>query len=153
MVGAVASADTPSDLQPDLKPDLEPGDDPAPDRDSLRRRLHTVIFEADTPGGKAFDVALLLAIAVSVAAVFLESVPSIRAEYGPLLRRLEWVLTILFTIEYVLRLLCVDKPLRYARSFYGVVDLLAILPTYLLSLIHISEPTRPSKSSRMPSSA
>jgi len=90
-----------------------------------------VIFEADTPAGKAFDVALLVTIVASVLTVLLESVASIRAGYGPLLRGLEWIFTLLFTVEYVLRLLCVGQPLRYARSFFGLVDLLAIVPTYL----------------------
>lgn len=107
----------------------------APPPSSLRERLHTVIFEADTPAGKVFDVALLIAILVSVLAVCLESVPDIREEYGPTLTRLEWGLTIAFTLEYLLRLLCVSRPLAYARSFYGVVDLLAILPTYLSLVI------------------
>ncbi len=107
-----------------------------PTNGSLRHRLHTLIFEADTPGGKAFDVALLLSILASVAAVCLESVESIRAEHGDLLRAIEWGLTIAFTLEYVLRLYCVGSPLRYARSFYGVVDLLSILPTYL-SLVFV----------------
>jgi len=96
-----------------------------------RETLHEVIFEADTPGGKAFDVALLVAIVISVVAVCLESVASIREEYGTALRVVEWIITILFTIEYVLRLLCVGRPWRYARSFFGLVDLLAILPTWL----------------------
>jgi len=96
-----------------------------------RERLHEVIFEADTPAGKAFDLILLLSIVFSVLAVVLESVASIRAEYGPLLRGAEWAFTILFTIEYVLRLLCVGRPRRYALSFFGVVDFLAIVPTYL----------------------
>jgi len=106
-------------------------DEPAPTRSPLRARLHTVIFEADTPGGKAFDVALLIAICLSIAVVCMESVAEYQQEYGAQLRTVEWVLTVLFTIEYLLRLYCVDKPARYARSFYGVVDLLAILPTYL----------------------
>ena len=93
--------------------------------------MHEIIFEADTPLGKAFDVALLVAIVLSVAAVLLESVPEIRAEYGQALRTIEWTFTILFTIEYILRLLSVGRPLRYARSFFGIVDLLAIVPTYL----------------------
>ena len=96
-----------------------------------RYRLHTVIFEADTPGGKAFDIALLISIVLSILAVLLESVAGIQAEYGPLLRLLEWGFTILFTIEYLLRLASVGRPWRYAISFYGLVDLLAILPTYL----------------------
>jgi voltage-gated potassium channel len=96
-----------------------------------RRRLHEVIFEADTPAGRAFDVALLAAIVLSILVVSLESIATTRAQHGPLLRGAEWVLTILFTIEYVLRLVSVRRPLLYARSFFGVVDLLAILPTYL----------------------
>lgn len=100
-------------------------------RDSWQFRLHEIIFEADTPAGKAFDVALLIMIVVSVITVALESVSSISETYGTYLRALEWVITILFTIEYVLRLMSVGKPLRYARSFFGIVDVLSILPTYL----------------------
>ena len=100
-------------------------------RAGWRERLHEIIFEADTPVGKAFDVALLWAIALSVLAVMLESVRSVREGYGDALRAAEWVFTILFTVEYVLRMACVEQPGRYARSFFGVVDLLAILPTYL----------------------
>jgi voltage-gated potassium channel len=96
-----------------------------------RHQLHEIIFEADTPTGKVFDVALIWLIILSVIAVMLESVASIRASYGPILRVSEWVFTVLFTIEYVLRLLCVRKAWRYAVSFFGVVDLMAILPTYL----------------------
>ena len=104
-------------------------------RRAWRVRLHEVIFEADTPAGRAFDVGLLVAILVSVAAVMLESVADIRREYGWLLRAVEWTITIAFTIEYVLRLAAVDHPWRYARSFLGVVDLLAIGPTYLALLV------------------
>jgi len=96
-----------------------------------RDKLHEVIFEADTPAGRAFDVALMVSIALSVAAVMLDSVASVRAEYGRLLFAAEWFFTILFTIEYILRLVCVGRPLHYATSFFGVVDLLAILPTYV----------------------
>jgi voltage-gated potassium channel len=96
-----------------------------------RDRLHEVIFESDTPAGRAFDVALLVAIGISVVAVALESVARVRAAWGLHLRILEWILAIAFSIEYVLRLLAVRSPLRYARSFFGVVDLLAVLPTYL----------------------
>jgi voltage-gated potassium channel len=98
---------------------------------SFRQHLYEVIFEAETPGGKAFDVALLVAIVLSVLAVLLESVASIQAEYGGALRSFEWLITALFTAEYLLRLYCVERPARYARSFFGVVDLLAILPTFL----------------------
>ena len=98
---------------------------------SIRKILHEIIFEADTPAGKTFDVILLVAIIVSVIAVMLESVAGIRAQYGSWLRTFEWIITILFTIEYGLRIFCVGRPLKYAFSFYGIVDLLAILPTYL----------------------
>jgi voltage-gated potassium channel len=94
-----------------------------------------VIFEADTPAGRAFDVCLLVAILVSVIAVMLESVTGIRREYGGVLRAVEWTLTIVFTIEYALRLVAVDRPWRYARSFFGLVDLLAVVPTYLALLL------------------
>ena len=96
-----------------------------------QQRMHEVIFEADSTAGKAFDVALLVAILVSIIAVMLESVAHIRADWGVMLVGLEWVITILFTIEYVLRLLCVGRPWRYAVSFFGIVDFLAIAPTYL----------------------
>jgi voltage-gated potassium channel len=97
----------------------------------LRRHLRIIIFEADTPAGKAFDVALLFAIVLSIIAVMLESVASIAQSFGEELRLAEWIFTLLFTIEYGLRLFCVDRPSRYARSFFGIVDLLAILPSYL----------------------
>ena len=101
------------------------------DRSRWRARLHEIIFEADTPAGRAFDVALLIAILVSVVAVILESVAEIRRQYGGALRAVEWTITVAFTVEYVVRLVAVDRPGRYARSFFGVVDLLAVLPTYL----------------------
>ncbi|MDA1312999.1 MAG: ion transporter [Acidobacteria bacterium] len=98
---------------------------------SRRERVHAIIFEADTPGGKFFDVALLWAILLSVVTVMLESVSSIKAQYGDLLRGLEWFFTALFTVEYVLRIFCVERPARYMRSFFGLVDLVSIIPTYL----------------------
>ncbi|MCP3170109.1 ion transporter [Myxococcus qinghaiensis] len=97
----------------------------------FRARLHTIIFEADTPAGKAFDVALLWAIVFSIAAVMLESVSSVRVRYATALMVAEWIFTILFALEYVLRLIAVRRPLDYARSFFGLVDLLAILPSFL----------------------
>jgi len=100
-----------------------------------QRKLHTVIFEAETPAGKLFDVLLLVAILVSVMAVILESVASIDARFHTPLWTAEWGFTVLFTVEYVLRLLCVRRPGRYAMSFFGVVDVLAIIPTYLSLLI------------------
>lgn len=107
---------------------------PAPTTD-WRRWLHRVIFEADTPSGKLFDALLLIAIVASVIAVMLESVESVRRAAGPLLRIAEWTFTVLFTVEYALRLIIVERPGRYARSFFGVVDLLAILPTYISLLL------------------
>jgi voltage-gated potassium channel len=104
---------------------------PAASASDKRKKLYRIIFEADTPGGKAFDVALLWAIILSIAVVFLESIRALKLMFGNIFYILEWFFTILFTLEYVLRLYSVNKSLRYARSFYGVVDLLAILPTYL----------------------
>jgi voltage-gated potassium channel len=101
----------------------------------IRFRLHTIIFEADTPAGRAFDIALLWAIVFSIIAVMLESVAPVRERYGPVLRATEWFFTALFSVEYVLRLIAVQRPLRYARSFFGLVDLLAILPTFLSVLL------------------
>ena len=98
---------------------------------SWRDRLHSVIFEAETPAGKAFDVALILLIALSVLVVMLESVEDLRNSYQSFLTTAEWCFTVLFTVEYGLRLLCVRHPTRYAFSFFGMVDLLAIVPTYL----------------------
>lgn len=103
------------------------------DNDSQRWRhaLHEVIFEADTPAGKLFDVVLIVSIVISVVLVMLDSVSSIRTSYGRYLYIGEWFFTILFSIEYILRLMSVGKPMAYAKSFFGIVDLLAILPTYL----------------------
>lgn len=100
-----------------------------------RATAHEIIFEADTPAGKTFDIALIATILISVVAVLLESVAPIRARWGPELRAIEWVITILFTVEYILRLLCVGRPVRYARSFFGIIDLLAILPTYISVIV------------------
>jgi voltage-gated potassium channel len=96
-----------------------------------RRRLHEVVFEAETPSGRAFDYTLLGLILASVAAVVAESMPAVRARHGALLHGLEWGFTVLFTIEYGLRLAAVKRPLAWARSCFGLVDLLAVLPTYL----------------------
>lgn len=97
----------------------------------FRARLHEVIFEADTPAGKAFDVLLFAAILLSVLAAMLETVEVVHDAFGPLMYGIEWFFTILFTIEYVFRISCVRHPIRYATSFYGIVDLLAVVPTYL----------------------
>jgi voltage-gated potassium channel len=103
---------------------------PAPNP-NWRERMRIIIFEADTRAGKAFDVALLVTIGLSILAVMLESVPDIKSEHRSLLRAAEWVFTGLFAIEYGLRLISVSRPLRYARSFFGVVDLLSILPSFV----------------------
>jgi voltage-gated potassium channel len=109
-----------------LKPKVEPAA-----LTGLRLKLHEIIFEADTPAGKAFDVALLVAILLSILVIMLESVAAYRNAYGFELRVLEWFFTGLFTVEYLLRLYSVARPGAYARSFFGLVDVLSILPTYL----------------------
>ncbi len=96
-----------------------------------RVRLNDIIFEADTHSGRLFDILLLWLILVSVAAVMLESVTDINAQFGDIIRIVEWTLTIIFTVEYILRLICVSRPAGYAVSFFGVIDLLSVLPTYL----------------------
>lgn len=96
-----------------------------------RKKLRIIIFGTHTPAGKRFDVVLLWAIILSILTVMLESVPTIQQEYGDILRIVEWCFTILFTIEYVTRIISTSNPLRYILSFYGIVDLLSILPTYI----------------------
>lgn len=104
------------------------------ERDSTtfrRERLYEIIFEADTRAGKLFDIALFAAILLSVLATLFNSVSSIHEQFGPFLTRINWLITLLFSVEYALRLYCAKHPVRYARSFFGIVDLLAVLPTYL----------------------
>lgn len=96
-----------------------------------KNKLYEIIFKADTPAGKTFDVALIICILASVTVVMLDSVEKISDQYHSLFLGLEWFFTVLFTVEYLLRLFCVSSKLRYATSFFGIVDLLAILPTYL----------------------
>lgn len=103
---------------------------------STKELLHRIIFEADTPAGKLFDVLLLVFIMLSVLTVILDSVPHIHSEMPELFFDLEWFFTIIFTIEYLLRIYTVSKPFKnYIFSFYGIIDFLAILPTYLSILI------------------
>ena len=104
-------------------------------RDGWRERLYVVVFEHGTPAGRAFDIALLVAILASVFAVVLESVPMVRQRWGSELVAIEWGFTLLFTAEYLLRLVAVRRPLSYAGSFFGIVDLVAVLPTYLSLLV------------------
>lgn len=96
-----------------------------------KRRLYLVIFGTETPAGRAFDLALLISIAASVIIVFLDSVGSLHQAYGDWFYIAEWVFTILFTIEYILRIVTSKKPFHYIFSFYGMIDLLAVIPTYL----------------------
>lgn len=101
-----------------------------PNRNSRwQEKTYHIIFEADTFGGKLFDVVLLIAIFLSVMVVILESVKDLSTSYGQLFKQLEWVFTILFTTEYLLRIVIVNKPLRYIKSFFGIIDLISILPS------------------------
>ena len=101
----------------------------------LRERIYRVVFLADTTAGRAFDLALIVAILASVLVVMLDSVESLRADHYDLFLAAEWFFTVLFTVEYVVRLAVVARPARYARSFFGVVDLLSILPTYISLIV------------------
>ena len=101
----------------------------------LRTRLFQIIFESDTPLAKGFDIALITVILASVLVIMLDSVESWHAAYGDLFYWLEWSFTIAFTIELAVRIYCLEKPLRYLKSFYGIVDVIAVLPTWLLLII------------------
>lgn len=98
---------------------------------TLKEKLYDIIFEADTRAGKAFDIVLLIIILLSVGIVMLESVSSFEQKYGALFSQLEWIITAIFSIEYIIRLWIVRKPSTYAFSFFGIIDLLAILPSFL----------------------
>lgn len=97
----------------------------------MRERIHQIVFESDTREGKLFDVVLLAMIFGSILLLMLETVPSLQAKWGRLFLILDWVVTVFFTIEYILRLYCVYKPMKYATSFYGLIDIASILPAYL----------------------
>jgi voltage-gated potassium channel len=105
----------------------------------LRRRMFDIIFEADTPAGRRFDIALVFAIMLSILVVVLDSVPGLHRAYGDTLNVVEWGFTVLFSLEYLARVACVQRPWRYAGGFYGVIDLLAVLPTYFSLLVPGSE--------------
>jgi voltage-gated potassium channel len=96
-----------------------------------RRRLHEIVFEADTPAGRAFDLVVVALILLAILTTILETLPELPPAAHAALVAAEWVFTALFTVEYVLRLLSVGRPLRYAVSFFGIVDLFSVLPTYL----------------------
>ena len=97
----------------------------------FRQKTHEIIFEADTFFGKLFDIILLFLIVLSVAAVMVESVEAYSRKYVTFLTTFEWIITGIFTLEYVLRIISVKKPLKYIFSFYGLIDLISLLPTYL----------------------
>ncbi|WP_407427995.1 ion transporter [Arcticibacter sp.] len=103
--------------------------------EELRRKIYTVVFRSDTPAGRLFDLILLWLILFSILSVFLESVASIRQNYLVYIRTAEWFFTAIFTIEYLLRIYSSPKPLRYVFSFYGLIDLIAVLPAYLTLFI------------------
>jgi voltage-gated potassium channel len=109
-------------------------------KNKVRYKLHEIIFEADTFWGKFFDVGLLILIVLSVLVVMLESVTEVSENFGYIFFIAEWIFTVLFTIEYFIRLIAVGRPLKYITSFMGIVDLLSILPTYL-SLIAVGSPS------------
>lgn len=105
--------------------------DNKPEYQKWQHILHEIIFEADTKAGKLFDIVLIISIVSSILVVMMDSVAALNRQFGTFINLAEWIFTILFTIEYILRLLCVKKPLKYATSFLGIIDLMAIIPTYL----------------------
>lgn len=106
----------------------------------LQKKLHEIIYESETPAGKAFNVALLVMILFSVFVVMIDSVPAYHNRYGDAFYIIEWIVTIVFTIEYLLRIFAIERPFKYIFSFLGIIDLLAILPTYL-SLMFVGAQT------------
>lgn len=102
---------------------------------TFKDKLHTIIFESETKAGKTFDIVLIFLILISVFAVIIESIPAVRESYGQTFLYLELFLTSIFTIEYFLRLYAVQKPMKYAFSFFGIVDFLSVIPTFLILII------------------
>jgi len=98
---------------------------------SWRKAIHSVVYESATPAGKAFDVTLLFLIVTSIIIVMLDSIEHLHRDYGRIFFALEWIYTILFTVEFILRLICINKPFKYLFSFFGIIDFLSIAPTYL----------------------
>lgn len=105
------------------------------EKNSLKHRLHEIIYEADTPAGKFFDIALLVFILLSVILVALESVPWIDQQYHDELHQAEWLITIIFTLEYFIRIIAIQKPWRYVFSFFGIIDFLSTIPMYLSAFV------------------
>lgn len=101
------------------------------EKNDWRFKLHEIIYESNTPAGKAFDIGLLIAIFTSITIVMLDSVQHIHQQYGRLFNRIEWVFFALFTIEYILRVISIRKPLKYVFSLLGIIDLIALIPSYL----------------------
>jgi voltage-gated potassium channel len=99
--------------------------------ETLRHTLYQVIYQAHTPAGKGFDIALIISILASVLTIVLESVAEFSQQYGELLVKIDWIFTILFTIEYCLRIFCIHRPIKYIFSFYGLIDLMSIVPSYI----------------------
>jgi voltage-gated potassium channel len=112
-----------------------PGGYGRPPGNGLRARLYRVIFESDTRAGRMFDLGLIVAILVSVLVVVLDSVQELSMRHGRLFDALEWSFTVLFSVEYLLRLYCVRRPLAYAKSFFGLIDFVSVVPTYLAMLM------------------
>lgn len=102
-----------------------------PSSDSLKKRWYRIIFETKTPAGKWFDMILLILILISVVVVVMESMATVNRQYGKWLRIIEWIITLAFTVEYIIRIMVVRKPFRYIFSFYGIIDFLAVIPTYI----------------------
>lgn len=96
-----------------------------------RLQWYIIIFEADTRAGRWFDKGLIFVILISIAVVMADSVESLHRAYGPVFGIMEWVFTLFFSVEYLARLACVRRPLQYARSFFGIIDFVAVIPTYL----------------------
>tara|TARA_B100001250_G_C19717072_1_gene751988 strand:- start:245 stop:1039 length:795 start_codon:yes stop_codon:yes gene_type:complete len=104
----------------------------------MRKKIYEIIFESDTPMGKGFDLVLIISILLSVFVVFIDSVQYYNNLYSDQLYFLEWFFTIIFTIEYFLRIYCIRKPFMYVKSFFGVIDLLSIIPTYISIFLPVS---------------
>ncbi len=117
---------------PDSNPPSSPPEKPLA---GWRLRWYTIIFEADTRAGRLFDQILIGIILLSIAVVMADSVEAVNRGYGPVFSAIEWIFTLFFTAEYTARLVCTRRPLRYATSFFGIIDLLAVLPTYLALFI------------------
>lgn len=122
-------------MKPTLTPHPQSAGDYGRPAAGWRLSMYIIIFEADTRLGRLFDLTLIWFILASVAVVLLDSMAPVHATYSTVLNRLEWGFTIIFSIEYIARLVCVRHPLRYAKSFYGVIDLLAVLPSYLAAMV------------------